>query len=129
MNDAPLSEPMSGKELLALRKRTGLRRTQFCGQLGIASARLYEFEGGTRDIPPEVAARARILDGQGAKSLKVCIASFGDKFVVVRFSLIEEVDRWRVDVLPIVHDNRASAVLAAKDYASRHGYEFSAVGF
>lgn len=129
MNDASLLEPMSGEELLALRKRTGLRRTRFCGLLGIASARLYEFEGGTREIPPEVATRARILDGQGAKALKVGVASFGDKFVVVRFSLIEDVDRWRVDVLPIVHDSRGSALLAAKDYASLHGYEFSAVGF
>lgn len=128
MTDPSLSAPISGEELRALRRRSGLQRLRYCGELGITGNQLVDFERGSRLVPADVAARARILDGQGSSTRRVAVASFGDQFVVTVYSLIEEVGRWRPEVLPIVHASRASAVTAARDYAAQHGCEFSAFG-
>lgn len=124
-----MTAPMTGEELVALRRRTGFKRARFCGELAINTNELTAFEKNQRAVPTEVAARARRLDGQGTSARRIGIATFGEKFVVVQFSLFDELDVWRVDVLPMVHDNRASAVIAARDFASLHGHEFAAIGF
>lgn len=128
MTDPSLSAPITGEELHALRRRSGFPRLRYCGELGITGNQLIEFERGTRVVPGAVAARAGLLDGQGSSTIRVAVATFGDQFVVTVYSLLEEVGRWRPEVLPIVHDHRASAVIAARDYAAKHGYEFSAFG-
>lgn len=125
---APLPE-MTGAELASIRRRSGFRRDRFCGALGITSNVLAALEKDAREIPRDVAERARRIDGQGATTRRVGVATFGEMFAVVRFSLFDELDVWRVDILPIVHDNRTSAVLAARDYARLHGCEFAAIGF
>lgn len=125
----PLSAPVTASELIAIRARSGMRRDRFCGALLITSNQLSAFEKGDRDVPVEVSRMARILDGQGSDGKHVGIATFGDNFVVVLLSLIKEVGLWRADVLPVLHDDRASAMAAGRDYAKLNGYAFSAIGF
>lgn len=128
MPDPVLQAPMSGDELRALRRRSGFMRYRYRGQLGVTEGQLKAYEAGRQPIPTEIATRARVIDGQGPTTKRVGVARFGDKFVVIDYSLIEEAGRWRAEVLPIVHDDRGSAVIAARDYAAQHCGEFIPMG-
>jgi hypothetical protein len=129
MNELPTAAAMTGAELAAIRRRAGFKRGNFCGQVGILNAKLGLYESGRLAIPDDAARRARILDGQGATTKRVGIAAFGARFLIVKLSLIEAADIWIIEALPIVHDDRKSAVIAARDYAAEHDHEFVPIGF